>query len=282
MVQAAELLYCLQPKAKRHDFPMLTANAGRSHIVVDESFDGSPEKRWTAEEIARFRQKNAVLLCYFSIGEAEDYRGYWKKSWKKQHPAFLLAENPEWKGNYRVRYWDKEWQSIMLMELDRIVAAGFDGVYLDIVDGYEFFEEYGKHDFAINPATNQTYRADMIQWIQRLAAQARAKKPNFQIFMQNGEALLADDKLLSAISGIAVENLFFDGNKIQKQSDIQARIKFLQKVQKAGKPCFDVEYLHKNQKQKLLPLARQYHIPILMTDIELTTFGTFIPVQLTK
>lgn len=258
---------------------MRAAQTGRSHIVIDESFDGSPDERWTSEELAKFRQKGTVLLCYFSIGEAEDYRGYWKKNWSKQPPSFLLSENPEWKGNFRVRYWDKEWQQIMLRELDRIVAVGFDGVYLDIVDGYEFFEGFGEHDFAVNPATRQTYRADMVQWIQRLAAHARKQKPTFQIYMQNGEALMADEKLLSAINGISVESLFFDGSRPQKQVDIQARIKYLQLVQKAGKPCFAIEYLPEKKMMLLPPLARKYHLPILNTDVKLTKFGTFIPCE---
>jgi len=44
-----------------------------------------------------------------------------------------------------VKYWDKEWQQIIYgtpgAYLDRILKAGFDGVYLDLVDAFEYFEE---------------------------------------------------------------------------------------------------------------------------------------------
>ena len=80
-----------------------------------------------------------------SIGEAEDYRYYWDDSWKRGSPEWLEAENLRWRGNFVVRYWDPEWKSIVFGNaeayLDRIIAAGFDGVYLDIIDGYEYFEE---------------------------------------------------------------------------------------------------------------------------------------------
>jgi len=85
-----------------------------------------------------------LLICYMSIGEAEDYRFYWKKDWEFSPPAWLKEENPNWEGNYKVRYWDPDWQSIIFGNpeayLDRILAAGFDGVYLDIIDAFEYFE----------------------------------------------------------------------------------------------------------------------------------------------
>jgi cysteinyl-tRNA synthetase len=81
-----------------------------------------------------------------SIGEAENYRYYWQESWynKKDRPPWLLKENPYWEGNYKVQYWDPEWQAIIIggedSYLNKIIAAGFDGVYLDIIDAFEYFE----------------------------------------------------------------------------------------------------------------------------------------------
>jgi cysteinyl-tRNA synthetase len=44
-----------------------------------------------------------------------------------------------------VRYWDKTWQNIIYGNNDtylkKIIDAGFDGVYLDVVDAFEYFEE---------------------------------------------------------------------------------------------------------------------------------------------
>jgi len=43
-----------------------------------------------------------------------------------------------------VRYWDPRWQAVIYgsasAHLDRILAAGFDGVYLDIIDAYQYYE----------------------------------------------------------------------------------------------------------------------------------------------
>ena len=48
-------------------------------------------------------QCRSMVLAYLSIGEAEDYRGYWDPSWVDASgvpipgvaPAWLGAENPE-------------------------------------------------------------------------------------------------------------------------------------------------------------------------------------------
>ena len=57
---------------------------------------------------------------------------------------FRFSENPAWRGNYKVRYWDAGWRAILFGSpgsyLDQIISRGFDGVYLDIIDAFEYFE----------------------------------------------------------------------------------------------------------------------------------------------
>ena len=122
------------------------ANTNYDVFITDLFFtDGTP---FTAAEVERLKQKanggKRLVICYMSIGEAEDYRYYWQSEWKRDKPAWLARENPEWRGNYKVRYWDPAWQEIICgagdSYLNRILAAGFDGVYLDIIDAFEYFE----------------------------------------------------------------------------------------------------------------------------------------------
>jgi cysteinyl-tRNA synthetase len=79
-----------------------------------------------------------------SIGEAEDYRYYWESDWDNRPPDWLGKENPVWEGNYRVKYWDREWQALIYgtasSYLEKIIEAGFDGVYLDLIEAFEFYE----------------------------------------------------------------------------------------------------------------------------------------------
>ena len=79
-----------------------------------------------------------------SIGEAEDYRYCWQSSWSTNRPSWLDAENPNWEGNYKVKYWNKDWQNIIFGNsssyTQKVINAGFDGVYLDIIDAFEYYE----------------------------------------------------------------------------------------------------------------------------------------------
>ena len=71
-----------------------------------------------------------------------------KTEWKSSPPSWLAGENPDWPGNYKVRYWNTDWQKIIFGEGDSylglILDAGFDGVYLDIIDAFEYFENLSK------------------------------------------------------------------------------------------------------------------------------------------
>ncbi|WP_024466595.1 endo alpha-1,4 polygalactosaminidase [Treponema pedis] len=106
------------------------------------------EEQFTKREIEKLKLKKSggkrLVLCYLSIGEAEDYRYYWNPLWKKNKPVWLKNENPDWKGNYKVAYWNKEWKKIIYgasgSYLDKILDSNFDGVYLDIIDAFEYFE----------------------------------------------------------------------------------------------------------------------------------------------
>ena len=107
------------------------------------------EKAYAASEIRELKTKRnggkRLVICYMSIGEAEDYRYYWNSGWKTRKPAWLAEENPHWKGNYIVKYWDPDWQKIITGNdgsyQKKILDAGFDGVYLDIIDAFEYFEK---------------------------------------------------------------------------------------------------------------------------------------------
>jgi cysteinyl-tRNA synthetase, unknown class len=184
------------------------ATCDRDWIVLDASF--SSDEPWTAADLAAIRAGRAgrKVIAYLSIGEAEDYRAYWQSSWRTNAPAFLLTENPEWKGNYRVKYWQAGWQRLILADVDKIMAAGFDGVYLDIVDGFETFEQDGNNfdDDRLNPETKQSYRRDMVDWVKAVAARARRMNPAALVIPQNGSQLLAHADFLGAVDAVGVED----------------------------------------------------------------------------
>ncbi|WP_201834090.1 MJ1477/TM1410 family putative glycoside hydrolase [Microvirga zambiensis] len=214
--------------------PATIAKSRHDLIVIDYEQDGHGS--FSAREIKLMKAKGAhKLVSYVSIGEAEDYRDYWKKGWAATKPAWLERENPDWEGNYKVRYWHPEWQKLTLDRIREVAKVGYDGAYLDIVDAYEYFA-----------SRRPSAAKDMVDFVEKIAAAARAINPNFLIIPQNGEGLLKSRKYLSVIDGIAKEDLYYglDGDGIRNTSqEIAYSRKLLDIARKAGKFVLNVEYL---------------------------------------
>ena len=115
-------------------------------IIIDAFFE---DESFTQAEIAQLKIKangaNRKVIAYMSIGEAEDYRYYWLPYWSFNTPAWMGALNSDWPGNFKVQYWNSDWQHIIFGNDEsytkKIVDSGFDGVYLDIIDAFEYWEE---------------------------------------------------------------------------------------------------------------------------------------------
>ena len=145
---AKNFLYLLAPDNEyptSQEFVNAVKNTNYDCIIMDYFYYG---ETFTATQLDELRHKanggKRLLISYMSIGEAEDYRYYWQPSWATGHPAFLGSENPNWPGNFYVAYWQPEWKDIIYGNddsyLKKILDAGFDGVYLDIIDAYERYE----------------------------------------------------------------------------------------------------------------------------------------------
>jgi cysteinyl-tRNA synthetase len=144
---AKNFLYLLNQEQypTKADYLNALANTNHDLLIIDLHYQ---DLQLSAAEVASLKTKkdggSRLVVAYMSIGEAEDYRYYWDPSWDANPPHWLLAENPDWPGNYKVRYWDPEWQEIIFGSAGsyagKILDAGFDGVYLDLIDAFEYFE----------------------------------------------------------------------------------------------------------------------------------------------
>jgi len=145
---ARNFLYLINPENYQSRSAFVTALATTNYDVLIIDLWCGNEMLTSADLHTLKRKSNGasrLVICYMSIGEAENYRYYWHSGWRPGSPSFICALNPDWPGNYKVRYWNEDWQNIIVngseSYLSKIINAGFDGVYLDIIDAYEFFEE---------------------------------------------------------------------------------------------------------------------------------------------
>ena len=281
----ASFAYILQADSFAKTKPAVVAKlkeSGRDWIVLDATFTGDTPWERTDLDTVRRGTAGRKVVAYLSIGEAEYYRPYWQSDWVSNGkrtaaaPAWLGIENPEWKGNYQVKYWNADWQKLMLAAIDETMARGFDGVYLDIVDGFETYEQGadGYLDDRMNPETKQTYRRDMVDWVKAIAARARAKDPAALIIPQNGSQLVVEKDFVEVISAQGIENLFTNGNKLQPPSHTDEILGHLKTLALAKKPVLLIEYPKTPERKALSKkLAKENGLVWLVTDRQLQTLG---------
>jgi cysteinyl-tRNA synthetase len=216
---------------------------------------------------------NKLIIAYSDIGEAEDWRWYWtwSKDWDCQGdppadwPDYILACDPDgWTGNYPVAYWDPGWKDIIIYGqnqgshpdrdyysvIDEVIKDGFDGIYLDWVEGFE-----NEAVIAAAQASGKDPASEMIAFIQDMRTYAAARDPNFIIIQQNAAALIdGHPELPSRIDAIAQEAIWYDGDATDDWSDPNGYdwvndsgltnyyVGYLNQYLNAGVPVFDCEY----------------------------------------
>jgi cysteinyl-tRNA synthetase len=277
-------------------------------VLVIDAFSGArPHQTLRPAELALLRRRpgggRRIVLAYLSVGEAEDYRYYWRSEWievvkppapapvpppvppaaggqparppspapppppaaqlerqpSAKAPSWLEEENDRWSGNFGVKYWEPGWQDILFAAagsyLERIVGAGFDGVYLDRVDA--IYQHQDERASALD---------DMVDLVERLARRGRELKPGFIVVPQNGEELLVLPRYLAHIDGIAKEDLLY-GSPTEGEPNSPAQIansyRWLAHAEAAGLPVMVVEYLadERRRAEALAVLADRGYVP---------------------
>jgi len=217
--------------------------------------------------------RSRLVIAYIDIGEAEDWRWYWDwpGEWELGEPrpdtwpSYILAHDPDgWGGNFPVAYWDERWKDIIIYgqnqdsapygdytsALDEVIRDGFDGVYLDWVEGYE--------DPAVIAEAQRQGRdpaAEMIGFIAEIRDYARSRDPDFIVIQQNAAALSQGrPELFSIIDAIAQESIWYggeasddwddeDGYDIRNEPSLtDYYLEHLESYQDAGIPVFNCEY----------------------------------------
>jgi cysteinyl-tRNA synthetase, unknown class len=205
-----------------------------------------------------------IVLAYLNIAEAEPDRVYWESTWhgpadgEKPFPAFLFAKDPDDPaGSYVCMFWRPRWRELLLKNnglVDRIMAAGFDGLYLE---GVDVCENDALSNFASRKENIDT-EAVMVKLISDIRQHARQAKNHAVVVTQNTPELLeGQPKYAQAIDGICGESIWFSGrdgaawedtsggdipNREKDEDSTPGQIQQYQKFKQAGLPVFTIDY----------------------------------------
>ena len=241
----SSLVYVLQGATIRQ---LLKADFDVAVVDPDDS-------RLTGKNIASLQKQGKKIIAYLSIGEAEDYRSYWESDWRTGNPHYIDEENPDWDGNYKVRFWDSRWQDIVYKRLGELVKTGYDGVYLDVVDAYKYYQKKG-FIFA---------KIEMINFVCSISDRSKTVKKSFLIIPQNGEELSMYCIFFKSIDGVGREDIWFHDDIMIDKASSDLSLKYLTRIKQSGKFVFAISYAETDTaKKQFLEFSKKYgFIPFL-------------------
>lgn len=175
-------------------------------VVIDYSGDGGESGEFSRQDITRLKNSEKMVLAYMSIGAADAGRFYADNPSStpfidEPGKSLLGPENEDFPGTFFAKFWLRDWQKILFGNaplplwinttnpnnyLERIIIAGFDGVYLDDIDSYQQFDQ------ASGDGSRPSAAMEMLLFIRSISTWAKAKQFDFLVFPQNGENLVDD------------------------------------------------------------------------------------------
>jgi cysteinyl-tRNA synthetase len=209
---------------------------GRYQTAVVDLARDAQKSYFTKDEIAAVRATGKRVLAYFEIGSIENFRPEYRAT---RASRLVLNKWADWPDEYFVRYWEVSWwDQVVRPRVDRALAAGFDGVYLDTPLAYEEIDLS-----LVDGETRETLGRKMVDLIARISQYAKRARPGFLVFPQNSPELQAYPGYTAAIDGIGMEELFFRATDEQCTQDFcQENLDDTRKLRSAGKLVLAVDY----------------------------------------
>jgi len=195
---------------------------------------------FTKEQISKL-QKTKKVFAYLSLGDAEDYRSYWKPLWNQKKPKWLGNEHPLWKGNFSVQdLLNKEWLEITKQQLDNVISVGYDGI---VISGLGL------------PDSNK--------FLTKIQEYLKSKKSSLKVYVQ--DYIYADSKL---IDGVVKQGLIYNIDGSSSKAT-QQELKELLKYKNEKKEILVVEYVTGEKWEQAKKIIQKYEFSGYSGPLEL-------------
>ncbi|MAF49740.1 MAG: hypothetical protein QGH73_08855 [Rhodospirillales bacterium] len=130
----------------REEFVLALNGTNFDAVVVDVFHRGRTPFQRRHVQGMKFKKLGArrLVLAYMNVGQADSSRYYWKPGWREGSPGFIGSPVLGEPDNHYVQYWNPAWKKIIAGDTKSytygIIAQKYDGVVIDGVDSYLFFE----------------------------------------------------------------------------------------------------------------------------------------------
>ena len=205
-------------------------------LGATDSWSGR-EELFSSEEVRQIRRDGArPTLGYINLSEIETYRDYWVATVTSRTTKAATGDVdglPSWVGpqvgtnEWLAIYWAPEWEAILMARLERLLALGLDGVFLD--DALHYYNYASGEGLEGRSAAHRDdtpegapgFARAMMGLVERLAARARALRCDSIVIVNNGVFIGRDagpessetagaaafERYRSAIDGILMESM---------------------------------------------------------------------------
>jgi len=137
------------PYGREDTFALKLHDTNYDMVIVDVFHGRRPLSRQAVETL-KYKKVGAkrLVLAQMDVGSAASYRFYWKDNWREGSPPWINAPQREDPDRYNVEYWNPGWKKLIAGNTNSylygIIRQGFDGVLLDGLEAYKFFEGGGE------------------------------------------------------------------------------------------------------------------------------------------
>jgi len=141
----------------------------------------------SADELSGLKQHGAATFAYLSVGEVGPDR-----KWNLK-PEWSIGFNGAWKSKV-MDLTNSGWQRFLLQRVDQLVAAGYDGLFLDTMDS---------HLLAV---TDTAGKAAQQNALANLLYRIKKRHPSIRMISNRGFEVM--DKIATYIEAVAAESLY--------------------------------------------------------------------------
>jgi cysteinyl-tRNA synthetase len=145
MVKNFAIIRNSAPYGRQDQFALKMHDTNYDLLAV-EVFHGRTPLSRQAVETLKYKKIGAkrLVFAYMDIGSAASYYYYWQQGWREGFPFWIASPQRDDLDRYNVQYWQNEWKQIFVGDTNSyvygLIAQGFDGVIIDGLEAYKFFE----------------------------------------------------------------------------------------------------------------------------------------------